>query len=168
MQEYEADRPLIDSSSGRLSHTWQISWYFVKKKKKSMNHKGSGEKAVSTQLSGCKTAGRFIYFSCYLVFHSGGNCSDISHWTDTAVNRTLHFHHCIFSHWLLKEGCSHWWRFAVTRSLSFSVRVAIWGDMSIRTIADITKLGSSLHKNSDMMCRLPLRELACSPPPDTL
>lgn len=31
MQEYEADRPLIDSSSSRLSHTWQMSasWHLV-------------------------------------------------------------------------------------------------------------------------------------------
>lgn len=46
MQEYEADRPLIDSSSGRLSHTWQMStsWHLVFRKKRQWIRKEVGKK----------------------------------------------------------------------------------------------------------------------------
>lgn len=61
-----------------------------------MNQKGSGEKAVRTQLSGCKTAGRFIYFSCYLVFHSG-EIAQIYHTVLTQLSTGRYISTTVFS-----------------------------------------------------------------------
>lgn len=61
-----------------------------------MNQKGIGEKAVSTQLSGCKTVGRFIYFSCHLVFQLG-EIAYIYHTELTQLSTGRYFCTTVFS-----------------------------------------------------------------------
>lgn len=61
-----------------------------------MNQKGIGEKAVSTKLSGCKTAGRFIYFSCHLVFQLG-EIAYIYHTELTQLSTGCYFCTTVFS-----------------------------------------------------------------------